>query len=73
MGKGSSAPQQPSTVQQTTSNIPEYARPYFEDIMNRGQAASQTSYQPYTGQRVADFTGLQNQAFENVGNMGVSP
>jgi len=41
--------------------------------MNRGQAASQTSYQPYTGQRVADFTGLQNQAFENVGNMGVSP
>ena len=31
-GGGSSSPQQ---VTQTTSNLPEYAKPYFEDLMNR--------------------------------------
>lgn len=43
-------------VQQTTSNIPEYARPYFEDIMNRAQAESNREYTPYGDQRLAGFT-----------------
>jgi len=34
-------------VQQTTSNIPEYARPYYEDLLKRGQAESNRQYVPY--------------------------
>jgi hypothetical protein len=34
-------------VQQTTSNIPEYARPYYEDLLQRGQAESYRPYIPY--------------------------
>ncbi len=72
MGKGGSAPQ-PTTQTVQQSNIPEYARPYFEDIMTRGTTASNVEYQPYQGQRVAEFTPMQQQAFQNIENLGVSP
>ena len=50
------------TSTQYTSNLPEYAKPYFEDIMNRGQAASLTPHQQYGGQRVAGFSPYQQAA-----------
>ena len=34
-------------IQQTTSNIPEYARPYYEDLLKRGQGESYRPYIPY--------------------------
>jgi hypothetical protein len=71
-GGGNSAPA-PTTQTVQQSNIPEYARPYFEDIMNRGQAASQVQYQPYTGPRQAGFTEMQNQGFQGVAGLGASP
>jgi hypothetical protein len=70
-GGGSSAPA-PTTQTVQQSNIPEYAAPYFHDIMQRGQAASQSTYQPYTGPRVADFTPMQQQAFQGIQNLGPS-
>lgn len=74
MGKGGgSAPAQPTTQTVQQSNIPEYARPYFEDIMTRGQAASQVQYQPYTGERVAPFSPMQQQAFQGIQGLGPSP
>lgn len=55
MGKGGgSAPPSSQTVTQT--NLPEYARPYFEDLLQRGQAESNRAYTPYSGQRVEGFT-----------------
>ena len=54
MGKGSSAPA-PTSQTVTQSNIPEYARPYFEDILKRGQAESYRDYTPYGGERIAGF------------------
>jgi len=39
-----------------TSNLPEYAKPYFEDVMGRAQGASLTPYQQYGGARVAGFS-----------------
>lgn len=71
MGKGGGSQPTTQTVQQ--SNIPEYARPYFEDIMTRGQTASQVQYQPYTGERVADFSPLQQQAQTGAAQLGPSP
>lgn len=59
MGKGSSAPPQPTQQQVNQVNLPEYARPYFEDILKRGQAESYRPYQAYEGPRVAEFTPTQ--------------
>lgn len=52
-GGGSSAPTS-QTVTQT--NLPEYAKPYFEDILKRGQAESNRAYQPYGAERIAGMT-----------------
>ena len=52
-GKSSSAPTN-QTVTQT--NLPEYARPYFENLLNRAQAISYQGYQPYQGPRIQEFT-----------------
>jgi len=58
MGKGGgSAPApQPTTQTVNQTNLPEYAQPYFENIMNRAQTESYRPYQAYGGQRIADFT-----------------
>ena len=64
-------------VQQTVSNtqIPDYARPYVENML--GQAAAltdinQNPYQPYAGQRVAGFTPQQVEAFNRTANQQVA-
>ena len=46
----------PQQVTQVTSNLPEYARPYFENLLERGQAESYRQYTPYEGERLAGFT-----------------
>jgi hypothetical protein len=43
-------------VTTTTSNLPEYARPYFENVVGRAQAESYRPYQAYKDQRQAGFT-----------------
>lgn len=71
MGKssGGSQPTQ-QNVTSTTSNLPEYARPYFENIMNRAQAQSYQQYTPYGGERIAGFSPAQEQVQQNVLAMG---
>lgn len=54
MGGGSKAPPTQSTTY--TSNLPEYARPYFERMMGRAEAESNQPYVSYGGQRIAGFT-----------------
>jgi len=65
VGGGQKQSNQPQQVNQTTTNIPEYAQPYFTDILQRAQAESNRPYQAYDGQRIAGFnanqTGVQNQ------------
>jgi hypothetical protein len=57
MGKGGGGSPPPNQqVTTTTSNLPEYARPYFENIMQRGQAESYRQYQLYEAERLAGFT-----------------
>jgi hypothetical protein len=57
MGKGGGGSPPPNQqVTTTTSNLPEYARPYFENLMQRGQAESYRQYQPYEAERLAGFT-----------------
>jgi hypothetical protein len=61
MGKGG-APQQPQSSTVTQTNLPEYARPYFENLLQRGQAESYRDYTPYEGQRIAGFSPGQQAA-----------
>jgi hypothetical protein len=63
----------PTSSTTNTSNLPEYARPYFERTMSRAEAESNQPYTPYPNQRIAGFTGDTNQAFDitrNVANQG---
>lgn len=71
MGKdaGSSQPTQ-QNVTTTSSNLPEYAKPYFENLLNRAQTQSYQTYTPYGYDRIAGFTPAQEQIQQNVMNMG---
>jgi len=59
-GGGGGSPPAQQTVTQT--NLPEYARPYFENIMQRAQAESYRGYTPYQAERIAGFTPAQTAA-----------
>ncbi len=63
MGGGGGGSPTPTQNTSYTSNLPEYARPYFENIMDRTKAESEREYTPYQGQRIAEFSGDQQQAF----------
>ena len=78
LGGGSSQPQQqqPTSSTVTQTNLPAWAQPYSEKLLGQAGALTdinQNPYQQYQGQRLADFTPMQQQAFSNVGNMQVSP
>ena len=65
---------QQSNITQTT--IPDYAKPYVEDML--GTAAgltdpNQNPYMQYMGDRVAQFSPLQKQAYDNAALMQSSP
>jgi hypothetical protein len=65
-GGGSSQPQQ---VTSTTSNLPEYARPYFENLLDRTNNVTQQQYTPYTGQRLAGQNNWTTASDTMIGNM----
>lgn len=65
MGSGGSGPTQQNITSTTTStNLPAYAQPYVEDLLQRGQSISSQA-PPGMNQQVADFTPLQQQAFQD--------
>ncbi len=66
MGKGSKAPSGPQEVVQTTSNLPEYARPYFTEMLGRTMYETTRPYETFPGQRLADFSD-----FEQAGMAGM--
>lgn len=65
-GGGGSAPTS-QTVTQT--NLPEYAKPYFENLLNRTQAQSYQQYQPYGAPRIEGFTDEQKGIQQDYANM----
>lgn len=78
MGKGGGGGPPPNQqVTSTTSNIPEYAKPYYTNLLKRAQAESYREYTPYQGERIAGLTPAQLQtqrdvmALEQPGQFGV--
>lgn len=66
---GGGPPSQPTNTTQTTTTIPEYAKPYVERMLGKTEALTETPYQAYGGERIAGFTPMQQQAFQGVQNM----
>lgn len=60
-GKDSGGPP-PSAQTVTQTNLPEYARPYFERTMQRAEGLSQQPYQAYMGPRLEPLNLSQNMA-----------
>jgi hypothetical protein len=71
-GGGQSAPAQQTVTQQNA--VSSFAAPYVENMLGQAQGLTNANmtYQPYQGQRTADFTGLQNQAFQGAQDLGVT-
>lgn len=67
----SPSPPQPATSMSQTT-IPEYAQPYVERMLGKAEAFTSAPYQAYGGERIADFSPLQQQAQQGVANLAPS-
>jgi hypothetical protein len=63
------------TPEKTTQTIdlPEWAKPYAKDVLERGRALSNTPYQAYGGDRIAGFSPMQQQAFQSASKLDAGP
>ena len=68
-GGGSAPSHTTSTV--TQNNLPEYARPWFENLLGRTAYESTRPYTPYPGQRMAYFDPYESMAQEGTAQMGM--
>ena len=56
----------------TQTSIPDYARPYVEEMLGKNAALISQDYQPYDYNRIADFDPMQLQAQQAAANLGPS-
>jgi len=57
-------------------SIPDYAKPYVEELLGNAQGLTdinQNPYMQYMGDRVAQFTPLQQQSYQNAALMQTAP
>jgi hypothetical protein len=65
-----------SQIQQTTTSIPDYARPYVEELLGSAQGltdVNQNPYMQYLGDRQAQFTPMMRQSYDNMALMQTQP
>jgi hypothetical protein len=62
-----------TTATSNTSNVPAYAEGAFKDMLGRADALSNAPFVPYGGERNAQFTPLQQQAFDSAAGQQVAP
>ena len=68
MGK-SSGPSGPQQVQQTTTNLPAYAEPFYRNLLERATFESERPLETFPGQRLADFDPYERQAMSGIADM----
>lgn len=68
-GGGGSPSPSPQQVTTTTSNIPDWLKGPTQSMVARGEGLSQLPYQAYGGQRTAEFTPAQQEAFKQIYGM----
>ena len=62
----------PTQVSYTNTSIPDYAKPFVQNMLGQTQALTdinQNPYQSYEGQRVAQWTPMQQQSFQGAETM----
>ena len=69
-GKGGG--QGTNTVTTSTTELSEYQKPYYEQLMNYAQQALTQPYQTYTGARIADSSPTQNAANQGMIDLALS-
>lgn len=65
-----------SQITQSQTTIPDYAKPYVENLLGQAQAytdPSQNPYQQYMGERQAQFSPLQQMSYDNAALMQGAP
>ena len=67
-----SQPSGPTSQNITQTSIPDYARPYVEDMLGKNAALISQDYQTYGGERIAGFDPMQLQAQQAAANLGPS-
>ena len=63
-------------ITQSQTTIPDYAKPYVENLLGQTSALTDLSYNPYMqyqGERQAQFSPLQQQSYENAALMQTAP
>ena len=65
-GGGGGGPSGPQEVTQISSNLPEYAAPYFKKALERTVYESARPYQPYAGSRIDDFTPEERMSMQGM-------
>jgi hypothetical protein len=66
----------PTQITQTNYGFAPELAPYAEDVLGKAQALTDVEYNPYMqyqGERVAQFSPLQKQSYENAGLMQTQP
>lgn len=71
MDEGGGGGGQP-TQQTVKQDLPDWAIPYAKEVLGKGSALSQAPYQAYQGERIAQFTPLQQRAFQGAEGMAPS-
>ena len=59
----------PTSSNVTQTSIPEYAKPYVERMLGKAEATTEQPYQAYSGERIAGFTPMQQQAQQNMAGL----
>ena len=72
MSKGGSGRMPATEMTTTTSNLPEYAEPYFRQAMERTIYETMRPYETYAGSRLMDFTGEEQAAMQGMSQMAQS-
>ena len=65
-----------SQIQSSQTTIPDYAKPFVENLLGDAQGLTDiyaNPYMQYMGERVAQFTPMQQQAYEGAQGMQVAP
>ena len=70
-GGGSGSAPASQTIQQTT--IPDYAKPYVQGMLQAGAELARGGYETYPGERLAQFTPLQQQSYGAAQGLQASP
>mgnify|MGYP006403695261 FL=1 len=68
MGK-SKGPSGPQKVEQTSSNIPEFAKPFYQELMGRTMYETTRPYEAYTESRLAEFDPYETAAMQGMADM----